>query len=168
MKKPSLLDRLTGGAEQDFDDLFDDEEREVPPPPQHPLEAHGNRPALRNSGQTEWTEPEEHEELSIDVYQTENYVVIKALIAGVVPNNLDIALTRDMVTIKGTREDEKESTEDGYFQRELYWGSFSRTILLPEEVDVEAAEATEKHGVLMIRLPKVNKSKQTKLKVKSR
>lgn len=107
-------------------------------------------------------------ELAVDVYQTGDSIVIKALIAGVQPNSVDINLTREMITITGTRQDEKEVEEDNYFQRELYWGSFSRTILLPEEVDVDMAEASEKHGVLMIRLPKINKKKETKLKVRSR
>src|SRR3989338_2459688 len=88
--------------------------------------------------------------------------------AGVQPTSIDISLTREMLTISGMREDEREVEEDNYFQRELYWGSFSRTILLPEEVDVDIAEASEKHGILMIRLPKINKKRQTKLKVRSR
>ena len=94
--------------------------------------------------------------------------MVKALVAGVQPTSIDISLTREMLTISGMREDEREVDEDNYFQRELYWGSFSRTILLPEEVDVDIAEASEKHGILMIRLPKINKKKQTKLKVRSR
>ena len=102
------------------------------------------------------------------MYQTADAVVIKALVAGVQPTTIDISLTREMLTISGVREDEREVEEDNYFQKELYWGSFSRTILLPEEVDVVLAEATEKHGILMIRLPKINKKKQTKLKVRSR
>ena len=73
-----------------------------------------------------------------------------------------------MLTISGTRQDEREVDEEHYYQRELYWGSFSRTILLPEEVDVDMAEASERHGILMIRLPKINKKRQTKLKVRSR
>ena len=88
--------------------------------------------------------------------------------AGVQPGSIDISLTREMLTVSGTREDEKEVQDENYFQRELYWGSFSRTILLPEEIDVDLAEATEKHGILMIRLPKINKKRQTKLKVRSR
>ncbi len=72
-----------------------------------------------------------------------------------------------MVTIKGKREEAREVSEDDYFHRELYWGSFSRTILLPEEIDVEAAEATERHGLLMIKLPKIDKRRQTKLRVKA-
>lgn len=107
-------------------------------------------------------------ELAVDVYQTPDAIIVKALIAGVHPNSIDVALTREMLTISGTREDEREVDEEHYFQRELYWGSFSRTILLPEEVDVDLAEASERHGVLMIRLPKVNKKRQAKLKVRSR
>ena len=68
----------------------------------------------------------------------------------------------------GSRADEKEVEDEHYFQRELFWGSFSRTILLPEEVDVDLAEASERHGVLMIRLPKINKKREMKLKVRAR
>jgi HSP20 family protein len=89
-------------------------------------------------------------------------------VAGVQPTTIDISLTREMLTISGTRQDEKEAEDNDYFQKELYWGAFSRTILLPEEVDVDLAEASEKHGILMIRLPKINKRRQTKLKVRSR
>jgi HSP20 family protein len=117
----------------------------------------------------DWTPAEETGgELALDVYQTPDAMVVKAFIAGVQPATIDISLTREMLTISGQRQDEREVDEDDYFQRELYWGSFSRTILLPEEVDVDAAEASEKHGILMIRLPKINKGKQTKLKVRSR
>lgn len=107
-------------------------------------------------------------ELAVDIYQTTEAVVVKAFIAGVQPTTIDISLTREMLTISGQRQDEREVDEEDYYQRELYWGSFSRTILLPEEVDVDMAEASEKHGILMIRLPKINKGKQTKLKVRSR
>ena len=112
--------------------------------------------------------PDEGGELAVDVYQTQDAIVVKAFIAGVQPGSLDISLSREMLTVTGTRTDEREVEEDDYYQRELFWGSFSRTILLPEEVDVDMAEASEKHGILMIRLPKINKKKQTKLKVKSR
>lgn len=115
-----------------------------------------------------WHDEEPGGELAVDVYQTADAIVIKALIAGVQPNSIDINLTREMITVTGSRQDEKEVDEDNYFQRELYWGSFSRTILLPEEVDVDMAEASEKHGILMVRLPKINKKKETKLKVRSR
>ena len=163
MKKPSFLSRLTGNTEQ-YDDYFDDAtaERAV-------FAGKGDeRHAHINTKDENWMPEEPGGELAVDVYQTPDAIVIKALIAGVQPSSVDISLTREMVTISGQRSDEREVEDDGYFQRELYWGSFSRTILLPEEVDVDMAEASEKHGILMIRLPKINKKRQTKLKVRSR
>ena len=106
-------------------------------------------------------------ELAVDVYQTPTHIIVKAMIAGVRPEDLDISITRDMVTLKGKREQHTEVQSGEYFFQELYWGSFSRTIVLPQEVEIEEAEATEKHGLLVIRLPKVDKGRQTKLKVKS-
>ncbi len=109
--------------------------------------------------------PEEGE-LSVDVYQNPNEIMIKTMVAGVKPEDLDVAISRDMVTIKGKRESERTIADDDYFHKELYWGSFSRTIVLPQEIDVDAAEAVEKHGLLIIKLPKLDKNRSTKLKVR--
>jgi HSP20 family protein len=109
----------------------------------------------------------EEGELSVDVYQTANEIIIEAMVAGVKPEDLHLSITRDMVTIKGRRDGNTSVTHDDYFYKELYWGTFTRTILLPHEVEIEEAEAVEKHGLLIIRLPKVDKARQTKLKVKS-
>ena len=106
-------------------------------------------------------------ELTVDVYQTPDMIVVKSMIAGVRPEDLDVSITRDMVTIRGKREEERIAKEEDYFARELYWGSFSRTISLPEEIDVDEAEAVEKHGLLILKLPKFNKKRQSKLKVKT-
>ncbi len=165
MKKSSFFSRITGANDEaDEADYFGnatgqsssfegtDDQRRTP----------------STSRSQDWSSDEPQGELALDVYQTQDAIVVKALVAGVQPATIDIALTREMLTISGSREDEREVEEDGYFQRELYWGAFSRTILLPEEVDVDMAEASEKHGILMIRLPKVNKKKQTKLKVRTR
>ncbi|MBI5456158.1 Hsp20/alpha crystallin family protein [Candidatus Kaiserbacteria bacterium] len=164
MAKPSFFQRLTGSGNQ-YDDYFDD------PQAEH-LQFHGAGKERHAHMATEddptFPQTEGGGELAVDVYQTPDAIVVKALVAGVQPATIDIALTREMLTISGSREDEREVDEDSYFQRELYWGAFSRTILLPEEVDVELAEASEKHGILMIRLPKINKKRQTKLKVRSR
>lgn len=167
MKKQSLFSRLTGGNGNqnqygDYNDSLDTDDAV--------FEGSGEeRHAKITPRSDDWeTSDEPQGELALDVYQTPDAIVIKALVAGVQPTTIDISLTREMLTISGTREDEREVDEDDYFQRELYWGSFSRTILLPEEVDVDAAEASEKHGILMIRLPKVNKKRQTKLKVRTR
>lgn len=161
MKKPSFLSRLTGSGNDDF---FGDSDG-------HPAVFEGEgeeRHAHISTRDEAWAGEEPQGELAVDVYQTPDAIVVKALVAGVHPASIDISLTREMLTVSGARSDEREVEEDNYFQRELYWGSFSRTILLPEEVDVDLAEASEKHGILMIRLPKINKKRQTKLKVRSR
>src|SRR3989338_8595983 len=162
MKNPSFFARLTGSADE-FEEYSNDPKAERAVFMGDDEERHARITPRNESGTME---PEG--ELSVDVYQTPDAIVVKALVAGVQPTSIDISLTREMLTISGVREDEREVEEDNYFQRELYWGSFSRTILLPEEVDVDMAEATEKHGILMIRLPKINKVRQTKLKVRSR
>lgn len=166
MKKPSFLSRITGtSSDADSEYGYFKEHGAT----KLTFEGKGGERHAHINTQDEDFEAEEPEgELAVDVYQTPDAIVVKALVAGVQPNSIDISLTREMLTISGTREDEREVDEENYFQRELYWGSFARTILLPEEVDVDMAEASEKHGILMIRLPKVNRKKQTKLKVRSR
>lgn len=114
-----------------------------------------------------WQEETEEGELAVDVYQTPSEVVIQTMVSGVKPEDLQVAITREMVTIKGRRELSREVSREDYFQKELYWGSFSRTILLPCEVEVEEAEAIEKHGLLTIRLPKIDRHREQNLKVKS-
>ena len=114
-----------------------------------------------------WTDEEPEEgQLTVDVYQTPTHIIIKTMVAGVKPEDLDVAITRDMVTIKGKRETERNIREEDYYHQELYWGAFSRTIMLPAEIEVEECDAVEKHGLLIINLPKIDKNKQTKLKVK--
>jgi len=109
---------------------------------------------------------EEEAQLTVDVYHTPSEIIIKTMVAGVKPDDLDVFITRDSVTIKGKRSEDRTISEDEYFHRELYWGSFVRTINLPEEVDVDGAEASEKHGMLILRLPKLDKNRSTKLRVK--
>ena len=106
-------------------------------------------------------------QLSVDVYQTKDNIVIKSTIAGVKPENIDISIDNDMITIRGQRKMEEEVKEDDYFYQECYWGSFSRSIVLPMEVKADEAEASLKNGVLTIILPKVKKAKSVAVKVKS-
>lgn len=113
-----------------------------------------------------YDEEAEEGQLTVDLYQTPTEIIIKSMVAGVKPEDLDISITRDMVTIKGKRETERFVKDEDYFHRELYWGSFSRTIMLPAEIEVEEADAVEKHGLLILRLPKIDKNRQTRLKVK--
>lgn len=115
-----------------------------------------------------WIEEDNEEgQLTVDVYQTGDDIIIQTMVAGVRPDDLNITITRDMVTIKGTRTRENSVSEDDYFFNELYWGSFSRKILLPQEVDPEEAEAVEKNGLLRLRLPKIDKERKKQITVKS-
>ena len=155
--KRSFFERLTGTVR------MDEEERDLSPTKK-------SSPARSASQEVEsWLEKETNEEgeLTVDVYQTPEMIVIKSMIAGVRPEDLDVSITRDMVTIRGKREEERVAKEEDYFARELYWGSFSRTIQLPEEIDVDEAEAIEKHGLLILKLPKLDKKRQSKLKVRT-
>lgn len=103
--------------------------------------------------------------LTIDVFQTEDEVVIQSTIAGVDTNDLDISVTNDMVTIKGRRMPEQKIKSSDYYWQELYWGSFSRSIILPVDVDSDAAKASMKNGLLTIRLPKMDRIKTKKIKI---
>lgn len=110
---------------------------------------------------------EEEGQLAIDMYQTNSDIIIKTMVAGVRPEDLDISITRDMVTIRGRRNESSEVEESDIFHKELYWGAFSRTIVLPAEIEIEEAEAKETHGLLTLTLPKIDKNRQSKLKVKT-
>src|SRR5690349_2704773 len=100
-----------------------------------------------------WKDDDDIEgELSVDVYETATNIIIKAIIAGVKKEDLDISLSRDMVSIKGSRVSESNIDEGDYFHKELYWGGFARTILLPQEVDIEKADAFEDKGMLTLKL----------------
>jgi HSP20 family molecular chaperone IbpA len=162
MKKPSFLERLTGAVSQnEYDKVLDGDMSED----EHAAEeSQHDDNALWDGSSHEDTQ---EGELPVDMYHTGDSIVIRALVAGVAPEDLDIAITRDMVTIKGKRHEIQEAADDDYYHRELFWGSFSRTLLLPEEVLIDEAEAKEKHGLLEIVLPKVDKDRSTKLRVKS-
>lgn len=116
-----------------------------------------------------WTTPEDETEgeLALDVYQTPSDIIVQTFVAGVKPDDLEIHITRDMLTLRGKREEARTTRGHDFFAKELYWGSFSRTISLPQEVEPADAEAIERHGLLTIRLPKIDKHKQSSLKVKS-
>ena len=164
IKKPSFLERLTGSIKLDTQEDTFDEQSEVKV---GMMDADMNAP--RESGEA-WANDNEEQrdgELPIDMYQTPDAIIIRALVAGVSPEDLDIAITRDMVTLKGERQETQEAPDEDYYHRELFWGSFSRTILLPEEIIIDEAEAKEKHGLLEITLPKLDKERSARLTVKS-
>ena len=105
-----------------------------------------------------WLTEESEGELSVDIYQSKDDILVRSTIAGVKPDNLHISLNNDMLTIKGRREPEDNIAEEDYFYHECYWGSFSRTIILPMDVRADQIEAKLKNGVLTIILPKLKKT----------
>ena len=132
------------------------------------VRSHLSRKQEKEENKNSWIEEENDEaELTVDVYQTPTDIVIQSMVAGVKPEDLDISIARDVVTIRGQREESRTIDEDNYFTKELYWGKFARTITLPAEVEPEEVEATEKHGLLTIKIKKVDKGKKNTIRVKS-
>ncbi len=103
-----------------------------------------------------WPAPTTDEgQLPIDVYRHGSDLVIRSTIAGVDPEDLEVAINGDLLTIRGKRELAHEIKEDDWFHQECYWGAFSRSLILPMDVEAGAAQASLKHGVLEIRIPLV-------------
>jgi len=124
--------------------------------------------AAKKAGGTKLASEENGSEgqLTIDVYQTPTEIVVESAVAGVKPDDLDISVSSDSVTIRGARHREREVREEDYFFQECYWGRFSRSVILPEEVNAEHASVDFKDGILSLHLPKLNRQKAKKLKVK--
>ena len=156
-KKRSFWEKLTGGVsiEEEYEE----------PKKNSMVISKGTRDKKPDNN---WIEEENEEaELAVDVYQTPTDIIIQTMVAGVKPEDLELAIARDIITIKGHREENRTIDENNYFSKELYWGKFSRTISLPAEVEPEEAEATEKHGLLIIKIKKVDKEKKNNVRVRS-
>lgn len=193
VRKQSFLERLTGAVEMEEEqDVMKESERttreearEKPwtdavyenseSDPVHTLhETEEEEAPMVDADDTPYEDDPEYDDeesedgqLAIDLYESENEIVIQSMIAGVTPENLHISVTRDMVTIRGVRVPPSGIPEEHYHIQELYWGSFSREIPLPVEIDTDSAEAVEKYGLLIIRLPKLDNNRSQELKVKS-
>ncbi len=104
----------------------------------------------------------------VDVYETDTDVVVKATVPGVKPEDLDITLTGNVLTIKGEVKEEDTEENANFIRRERVFGTFRRDLTLPVDVDVEKAEATFENGVLTLRLPKAEVAKPKRLTVKAK
>ncbi len=120
-------------------------------------------PATR---QKDWLEERYDGQLAVDVYQTPEHVVIQSTVAGVKPEDLDVAISNDLVTIRGVRHRDYDVADEDYFTQECYWGGFSRSIVLPVDVHSDKAEANMKSGILTITLPKIKTARTQVVKVK--
>ncbi|MFA6392114.1 MAG: Hsp20/alpha crystallin family protein [Patescibacteria group bacterium] len=115
-----------------------------------------------------WLEENYDGQLSVDVYQTEDSIIIKSTIAGVKSEDIDISINNDMVTIRGLRQKQEEVAKEDYFYQECYWGGFSRSIILPVEVKEDKVDAELENGILTVVLPRAIKTKATSIKVKEK
>ena len=112
-------------------------------------------------------ENEEEGQLTLDVYQTPDDVVVLSTIAGVKSADLEVTLNNDLLTIRGARQNPADVAQENYFYQENYWGKFSRSVILPVDVDGDKVRAELKDGVLRVVLPKATKAKTKKIKVAS-
>jgi|SRR3989338_1690215 len=160
MEKRSFFERLTGSVKLDpTAELITSRTLSMKPADL------GNRRAA----EVQPTAIAEEEEalLTIDVYQTPDDIVVQTIVAGIKPEEVDVSISQDSITISGKREKMREVAGSDYFYNELYWGSFSRSVLLPQEIDPDEAQATIKNGLLTIHLPKLDRTKIQKLRVKN-
>jgi HSP20 family protein len=164
--KRSFFERLSGSSSADTFDSFDDEVPVATTPTRKESRARASGTASHSATLDEDLSGSEGQ-LPVDVHQTASDIIIRAFVAGVRPDELSISISRDRVEIEGSRMEREQVSGPDYFSRELFWGSFSRAIMLPQEVDVEASSASAKDGLLTIILPKLDKAKQTKLRVKA-
>jgi HSP20 family protein len=131
------------------------------PDPQH----HDQQP--QSSGQDQNWFSNFEGQLAVDVYQTATDIVIRAPIAGVQPADIDIAITDDVVTVKGERKPDQQIAREDYYCQECYYGTFSRSIILPVAVATDQAEATFVNGVLTVMIPKAEKAMTRKVAIKA-
>ena len=105
-------------------------------------------------------------QLAIDVYQTPDEIIVESTIAGVRGDDIDVDVTSERVTIRGERRKETMTADSDYFYQECFWGKFSRSVILPQEIDPDKAHSTIKNGVLTIHLPKLHRDRARKVKVR--
>ncbi|MFC1810206.1 Hsp20/alpha crystallin family protein [Patescibacteria group bacterium] len=106
-------------------------------------------------------------QLALDVYQTDKHIVILAPVAGVKLDDMSVAVSDDVLTVKGHRQYEKTVDEENYFTQECFWGDFSRSIVLPASVDSNKISASFNDGVLKIEIPKIEKARSKVIKIKT-
>lgn len=175
-QKRSFFEKLTGAREldQNQDSFSENVNIYSPAEEAQPLHMTTSQESYIPPEEASWATPsyqggaEDNADgqLTIDVYQTDTDIVIKSTIAGVKPEDLDVSINNDMVSIKGERKNEEVVEHGNYYYQECYWGSFSRSVLLPVDVIPEKADAALKNGILTIRLPKADTTKTKKIQVR--
>lgn len=178
--KRSFFEKLTGARRID-DDIYETERRPEPERLEIPRDYYEDeretevimrqpeRPVVREESYSRpgTGSPEGSEgQLTIDVYQTDNDIVIKSTIAGVKPEDLDVSINNDMITVRGERKQDENIAPENYYYQECYWGSFSRSVILPVDIIPDKVEASMKNGILTIRMPKADVTRTKKIQVR--
>ena len=107
-------------------------------------------------------------QLAIDMYQTDEDVVVKASLPGLKPDEVDISVTGDTVTIKGEHKEEKEVKQEDYLYKERRYGAINRSVTIPVQVQADKAEAVFENGILTLTVPKSEEVKPKQIKVKAK
>ena len=120
-----------------------------------------------NGGASREITEEAEGQLTVDVFQDEDNIYVQSAVAGIDSDNLDVNITKEAVTIRGKREKTHKVSEESYFYQECFWGTFSRSIVLPEEVDPDRSTASLKNGVLTVKMPKFDRKRVRSVKVRA-
>ena len=156
MAKKNIIKKFFGQDDGDSYDEFD-------------FEADNSSNELNSYEEEKVADDQTDAELAIEMYDDGRNIVIKAMVAGIDPDeDLEINVERSIITVSGTRHENHEVSAENYYHQELYWGSFSRTITLPSEVEPQEAKAEEQHGLLTITVPKIDKKRTARVSIKSR
>ena len=118
--------------------------------------------------QSGWIAPVEAGTLAVDMYETDDAIVVKSPIPGINPEDLDISVTHDVLTIKGETKVEEEVKEENFIRRERRYGSLQRSVAIPVPIMADKAEAEVDNGILKLTLPKAEEVKPKAIKVKAR
>lgn len=106
-------------------------------------------------------------QLTVDVYQDDDNIYVQSAVAGISPEDLEINIAKEAVTIKGKRERVQKVSEKNFFYQECFWGRFSRSVVLPQEIDSDKSVASLKNGVLTIKMPKLERRRGKSVRVKN-
>ena len=120
---------------------------------------------MSDNHNNDWLAEETEGQLSVDVFHDDHNVYILAPIAGVKASDVDISITDEVITVKGTRQAGHDLPHDKHFTQECYWGPFSRSYVLPIAINSETAKATLKDGLLRIEISKDEKAKTKVIKI---
>lgn len=176
-KKRSFFERLTGGItlsdeDEKIEQLDDTEERKKTKNTEKKhvakLTPLGDHKKHKEKDEAEEIESDEEEvaNLSVDVFESHSEIIVNAFVAGVHPDNIEITVTRNSVSIRGERNDTNKKGFD-QIENELFWGKFERDIVLNIDLEPDRAEAVQKQGLLTVTVPKIDRDRRSSPKVKA-